>query len=117
VVTWGAMVERCEQALVHTGISADLLDLRTLSPWDREATLSSVRKTRRCLIVHEDTMTAGFGAEIAAVIAREAFFDLDAPIERLAMPDIPSPHSPVLLDAVLPSVEKISRTLQALAEI
>ena len=54
--------------------------------------------------MHEDTITAGFGAEIAAVLAKEAFFDLDAPIERLAMPDIPSPHSPVLLDAVLPSV-------------
>ena len=67
VVTWGAMVERCEQAIEASGISADLLDLRTLSPWDREATLASVRKTRRCLIVHEDTMTAGFGAEIAAV--------------------------------------------------
>jgi 2-oxoisovalerate dehydrogenase E1 component len=117
VVTWGAMVERCEQAVAHTGISADLLDLRTLSPWDRAATLSSVRKTRRCLIVHEDTMTAGFGAEIAAVIAREAFFDLDAPIERLAMPDIPSPHSPVLLEEVLPSVEAISLAIQALAEI
>jgi 2-oxoisovalerate dehydrogenase E1 component len=86
-------------------VSADLIDLRTLSPWDREATLASVRKTRRCLIVHEDTITAGFGAEIAAVIAKEAFFDLDAPIERLAMPDVPSPHSPLLLDAVLPSVE------------
>jgi 2-oxoisovalerate dehydrogenase E1 component len=117
VVTWGAMVERCEQAIAHTGISADLLDLRTLSPWDRDATLSSVRKTRRCLIVHEDTMTAGFGAEIAAVIAREAFFDLDAPIERLAMPDVPSPHSPVLLEEVLPSAETISRAIQALAEI
>jgi 2-oxoisovalerate dehydrogenase E1 component len=117
VVTWGAMVERCELALAHSGISADLLDLRTLSPWDRDATLSSVRKTRRCLIVHEDTMTAGFGAEIAAVIAKEAFFDLDAPIERLAMPDVPSPHSPVLLEEVLPSVETISRALQALAEI
>jgi 2-oxoisovalerate dehydrogenase E1 component len=117
VITWGAMVERCEQALAHSGISADLLDLRTLSPWDREATLSSVRKTRRCLIVHEDTMTAGFGAEIAAVIAKEAFFDLDAPIERLAMPDVPSPHSPVLLEEVLPSVETISRAIQALAEI
>jgi 2-oxoisovalerate dehydrogenase E1 component len=117
VVTWGAMVERCEQAIAHSGISADLLDLRTLSPWDREATLSSVRKTRRCMIVHEDTMTAGFGAEIAAVIAKEAFFDLDAPIERLAMPDVPSPHSPVLLDEVLPSVESISRTIKALAEI
>jgi 2-oxoisovalerate dehydrogenase E1 component len=117
VVTWGAMVERCEQGIVNTGISADLLDLRTLSPWDREATLASVRKTRRCLIVHEDTMTAGFGAEIAAVIAKEAFFDLDAPIERLAMPDVPSPHSPVLLDAVLPGVETISQAIVALAEV
>ena len=117
VVSWGAMVERCEKAIIDTGISADLLDLRTLSPWDREATLASVRKTRRCLIVHEDTMTAGFGAEIAAVIAKEAFFDLDAPIERLAVPDVPSPHSPVLLDAVLPSVETIARAIKALAEI
>ena len=117
VVSWGAMVERCEQAIVTTGVSADLLDLRTLSPWDREATLASVRKTRRCLIVHEDTMTAGFGAEIAAVIAKEAFFDLDAPIERLAMPDVPSPHSPVLLAEVLPSVETISLAIKTLTEI
>jgi len=93
------------------------LDLRTLSPWDRDATLASVRKTRRCLIVHEDTMTAGFGAEIAACIAKEAFFDLDAPIERLAMPDVPSPHSPVLLAAVLPGVAAISRAIKTLAEI
>jgi 2-oxoisovalerate dehydrogenase E1 component len=117
VVSWGAMVERCEQAIAGSGVSADLLDLRTLCPWDREATLASVRKTRRCLIVHEDTMTAGFGAEIAAVIAKEAFFDLDAPIERLAMPDVPSPHNPALLDEVLPSVESISRALRTLAEI
>lgn len=117
VVTWGAMVERCEQAIDASGKSADLLDLRTLSPWDREATLSSVRKTRRCLIVHEDTMTAGFGAEIAAVLAKEAFFDLDAPIERLAMPDVPSPHNPVLLDAVLPSIETITRAIIGLSEI
>ncbi|HEY0745714.1 MAG TPA: transketolase C-terminal domain-containing protein [Steroidobacteraceae bacterium] len=117
VVTWGAMVERCEQAIDASGKSADLLDLRTLSPWDREATLSSVRKTRRCLIVHEDTMTAGFGAEIAAVLAKETFFDLDAPIERLAMPDVPSPHNPVLLDAVLPSIETITRAIVSLSEI
>jgi 2-oxoisovalerate dehydrogenase E1 component len=117
VVTWGAMVERCEQAIEASGKSADLLDLRTLSPWDRDATLASVRKTRRCLIVHEDTMTAGFGAEIAAVLAKETFFDLDAPIERLAMPDVPSPHNPLLLDAVLPSVETIARGITNLAEI
>jgi 2-oxoisovalerate dehydrogenase E1 component len=116
VISWGAMVERCERAIAAAGVSADLLDLRTLSPWDREATLASVRKTRRCLIVHEDTLTAGFGAEIAAVLAKEAFFDLDAPIERIAMPDVPSPHSPVLLDEVLPSVERIAHTLKSLAE-
>jgi 2-oxoisovalerate dehydrogenase E1 component len=117
VISWGAMVERCEQAIVNSGISADHMDLRTLSPWDCGATLASVRKTRRCLIVHEDTMTAGFGAEIAAVIAKEAFFDLDAPIERLAMPDVPSPHNPVLLDEVLPSVAMISQAIKHLAEI
>jgi 2-oxoisovalerate dehydrogenase E1 component len=117
VVTWGAMVERCEQAIDASGKSADLLDLRTLCPWDREATLASVRKTRRCLIVHEDTMTAGFGAEIAAVLAKETFFDLDAPVERLAMPDIPSPHNLALLDAVLPSVETITRSIINLSEI
>jgi 2-oxoisovalerate dehydrogenase E1 component len=117
VVSWGAMVERCEQAIERTGLSVELLDLRTLSPWDRESTLASVRKTRRCLIVHEDTITAGFGAEIAAVIAKDAFFDLDAPIERLAMPDVPSPHSSVLLDAVLPNVDAIALALSNLAEI
>jgi 2-oxoisovalerate dehydrogenase E1 component len=117
VVTWGAMVERCELAIQRTGICADLLDLRTLSPWDREATLASVRKTHRCLIVHEDTMSAGFGAEVAAVLAKDAFFDLDAPIERLAMPDVPSPHSPVLLDAVLPSVDTIAARIRELAAV
>jgi 2-oxoisovalerate dehydrogenase E1 component len=117
LVTWGAMVERCEHAIDASGKSVELLDLRTLSPWDRRATLSSVRKTRRCLIVHEDNITAGFGSEIAAVLAKEAFFDLDAPIERLAMPDVPSPHNPLLLDAVLPSVESIAHSIAALIEI
>jgi 2-oxoisovalerate dehydrogenase E1 component len=111
------MVERCELAIERCGVPAELIDLRTLSPWDRDTTLASVRKTRRCLIVHEDTITAGFGAEIAAVIAKEAFFDLDAPIERLAMPDVPSPHNPLLLDAVLPSADSIARALADLAEI
>ncbi len=115
VVSWGAMVERCEQAVSESGIDIDLLDLRTLSPWDREAVLASVAKTRRCLIVHEDTITAGFGAEIAAVIAERAFFDLDAAIERLAMPDVPSPHSPILLDSVLPSVKCIVAAMRRIA--
>jgi 2-oxoisovalerate dehydrogenase E1 component len=67
--------------------------------------------------VHEDTITAGFGAEIAATLAKEAFFDLDAPIERLAMPDVPSPHSPVLLEAVLPSVAAIAERMSELVAI
>ncbi len=117
VVSWGAMVERCEQAADESGIDAEVLDLRTLMPWDREAVLESVRRTRRCLIVHEDTMTAGFGAEIAAVLAREAFFDLDAPIERVTMPDVPSPHSPVLLDAVLPGVARIVAAIREVASV
>jgi len=105
IVTWGAMVERCQKAA--EGRSVHVLDLRTLMPWDREAVLTSVRRTHRCLVVHEDLGTAGFGAEIAAVVADEAFMELDAPVARLTMPDIPSPHHPTLLDHVLPSVESI----------
>jgi 2-oxoisovalerate dehydrogenase E1 component len=117
IVTWGAMVERCEQAAAQSQVDAEVIDLRTLSPWDRPAVLASVGKTRRCLIVHEDNLTAGFGAEIAAVLARECFYALDAPIERLAMPDIPSPHSPVLLEAAVPSVARITACLQQLASL
>jgi 2-oxoisovalerate dehydrogenase E1 component len=117
IVTWGAMVERCEQAAAASHVDVEVLDLRTLSPWDKGAVLESVNKTRRCLIVHEDNLTAGFGAEIAAVLAKDAFFNLDAPVERLTMPDIPSPHSPVLLEAVVPSVERITRALQQLASL
>jgi 2-oxoisovalerate dehydrogenase E1 component len=117
IVTWGAMVERCERAAAASGVDVEILDLRTLSPWDREAVLASAHKTHRCLIVHEDNVTAGFGAEIAATIAKEAFFSLDAPIERLAMPDIPSPHSPVLLAAAVPGVESITQAVQQLASV
>jgi 2-oxoisovalerate dehydrogenase E1 component len=114
VVSWGAMVERCEQAILDSGLDAELLDLRTLCPWDREAVLASVTKTHRCLIVHEDNISAGFGAEIAATLAKEAFFHLDAPIERMAMPDTPSPHNPLLLDALLPNAARIADTLRQL---
>jgi 2-oxoisovalerate dehydrogenase E1 component len=105
IVTWGAMVPRCEAAA--EGVSADVIDLRTLMPWDREMVLDSVRRTRRCLIVHEDLRTGGFGAEIAAVVADEAFLDLDAPVARVTMPDIPSPHHPKLMEWALPSVASI----------
>ncbi len=112
IVTWGAMVPRCEAAA--EGISADVIDLRTLMPWDREMVLDSVRRTRRCLIVHEDLRTGGFGAEIAAVVADEAFLDLDAPVARVTMPDIPSPHHPTLLECAVPSVARILAEIERL---
>jgi 2-oxoisovalerate dehydrogenase E1 component len=117
VICWGAMVERCQLAADESKIDAEILDLRTLVPWDRAAVMRSVAKTHRCLIVHEDNITAGFGAEVAATLAREAFYELDAPIERLAMPDVPSPHNPLLLEAVLPSVARIAQSIRDLASL
>jgi 2-oxoisovalerate dehydrogenase E1 component len=112
IVSWGAMVPRCEAAA--EGLSADVIDLRTLMPWDRETVLDSVRRTRRCLIVHEDLRTGGFGAEIAAVVADEAFLDLDAPVARVTMPDIPSPHHPKLMESALPSAASIRAEIERL---
>lgn len=111
IVTWGAMVERVEDAAkqiaAEHGRSVEVIDLRTLMPWDRETVLESVRRTRRCLVVHEDLRSAGFGAEIGATVAEDAFMHLDAPVARLTMPDVPSPHNAALLDAVVPSVARI----------
>ncbi|QDP20487.1 pyruvate dehydrogenase [Sphingomonas xanthus] len=112
IITWGAMVPRCEAAA--EGVDADVIDLRTLMPWDRDMVLDSVRRTRRCLIVHEDLRTGGFGAEIAAVVADEAFLDLDAPVARVTMPDVPSPHHPKLLEWAVPSVERIRAEIDRL---
>ena len=111
VVTWGAMVERCELAAKKTGRSVEVIDLRTIAPWDKQAVLDSVKRTRRCLIVHEDGITAGFGAEVAATVAQEAFFNLDAPIQRFAIPDVPVPHNFGLMDAVVPTVESIAERM------
>ncbi len=116
VVTWGAMVERCETAAAECGHSVEVVDLRTVAPWDKAAVLASVRKTRRCLIVHEDTLTAGFGAEVSATIAEEAFLSLDAPITRMAIPDVPTPYNVGLMNAVLPQVDDIAARMAALVE-
>jgi len=115
VVTWGAMVQRCESAAQEAGVPAEIIDLRTLVPWDREAVLTSVAKTRRCLVVHEDTATAGFGAEVVAVVVREGFFNLDAPVERVTTPDVPIPYNVGLMNAVIPSVGQIAEKMRALA--
>jgi 2-oxoisovalerate dehydrogenase E1 component len=114
LVSWGAIVHRCAEAADRFGGRVELIDLRTVAPWDRERVLASVMKTNRLLVVHEDAMTAGFGAEIAATVAREAFWYLDAPVERIAVDDVPMPYHPVLLDAVLPSVEEIAGRIEQL---
>ena len=116
VITWGAMVARCTAAADRIDAEIEVLDLRTIMPWDKDAILASVEKTGRCLIVHEDNMTAGFGAEIAAWLVKHAFYSLDAPIERLTMPDIPSPHNVGLLNAVVPSAAKIEDTMVTILE-
>jgi len=87
--------------------SIEIIDLRTIAPWDKDLVLSSIKKTGRALIVHEDTMTTGFGAEVAAVIASEAFNYLDAPIERLTAKDTHIPYAPVYEDDVLPNESKV----------
>ncbi len=116
VVTWGAMVPRCEKAADSLDAGIEVIDLRTLSPWDKTAVIASVTRTHRCLIVHEDNITAGFGGEIAAYLTENSFFELDAPPRRLAMPDVPSPHNPRLMDAVVPNGERITAAMQALLE-
>ncbi|HET9424594.1 MAG TPA: transketolase C-terminal domain-containing protein [Gemmatimonadaceae bacterium] len=112
LVTWGALVHRCREVAAKLEGRVELIDLRTIAPWDRAAVLASVEKTGRCVIVHEDNLTAGFGAEIAATIAQEAFWMLDAPVERVAVEDVPMPYHQVLLEAVLPSVERIAEAVE-----
>jgi pyruvate/2-oxoglutarate/acetoin dehydrogenase E1 component len=119
VVTWGAMVYTAGDAakeLESEGASVEILDLRTIIPWDRESVLASVRRTSKVLVLHEDTRTGGFGAEIAATIAEEAFEDLDAPVKRIAAPDTPVPFSPPLEKAYIPQVADVVAGLRDLLE-
>jgi 2-oxoisovalerate dehydrogenase E1 component len=114
VVTWGEMVYRCLEAAQQWPGRVELIDLRTIVPWDRETVLASARKTSRCLIVHEDTFTSGFGAEIAATIAEAAFRELDAPVSRLATADCPIPYSAGLMGGVVPSIQDIAARMAGL---
>ena len=114
IVTWGAMVERARQAAESFGDKVEILDLRTIVPWDKATVLASVRKTNRVLVLHEDNWTCGFGGEIAAIISQEAFSSLDAPVDRLATADCPVPYNTTLMDAVVPTVDVISAAIQSL---
>jgi 2-oxoisovalerate dehydrogenase E1 component beta subunit len=119
VVTWGAMVHTAAEAaeqLAKEGVEVEVLDLRTLIPWDKERVLEDVRRTSKVLVLHEDTRTGGFGAEIAATIAEEVYEHLDAPVMRIAAPDTPVPFSPPLEKAFIPQVEDVAKGLRQLVE-
>lgn len=118
VITWGMMVQRSIEAarkLEEKGVNVEVIDLRTLNPLDTEAIFTSVRKTGKVVIVHEDTLTSGFGAEIAALISDELFTRLDAPIKRVAAKDAPIPYGPTLENAMLPQTSDILSALEQLA--
>ena len=110
ILTFGAMVHTAldaAQKLAADGVEAEVLDLRTLAPLDKEAVLATVAKTSRVLLLHEATLTGGIGGELAAIIAEDAFEYLDAPIARVASPDTPVPFAPSLEAAFLPAVDQV----------
>ncbi len=118
VVTWGEPVYRALEAataLAERGVETEILDLRTIVPWDADAVFAAVRRIGKVLVVHEDMRTAGFGAEIVARIADEAFAYLDAPAGRVATADVPSPCDENLFDAVMPTTAKVQAAIELLA--
>jgi pyruvate/2-oxoglutarate/acetoin dehydrogenase E1 component len=117
IVSWSSQVVRCQQALAplaEAGISVELIDLRTVSPWDKEAVLASVAKTGRAVIAHEAVRHFGPGGEIASTIAEELFGQLKAPVRRLGAPYSPVPFAKVLEDAYIVSPERVVETVKAL---
>ncbi len=115
LVAWSAMVLSCLEAaeqLAAMGIQAEVVDLRTLIPLDRETVLGSLAKTGRLVVAHEAVKTGGFGAEIAAMVCEEGFDLLKAPVRRVAAPDCPIPYSPPLLSSFVPGVEQIVAAAQ-----
>jgi 2-oxoisovalerate dehydrogenase E1 component len=112
IVTYGATVQRAFAAanqLADDGISVEVLDLRTLSPWDEEAVFESVKKTGRAIVLYEDSLQWGYGAEIVAKIADVCFPWLDAPVKRVASADTWVGYAPRLEDAILPQIDDVKK--------
>jgi pyruvate/2-oxoglutarate/acetoin dehydrogenase E1 component len=117
IITWGAMIYVADEAaddLAKDGVSVEVIDLRSILPFDEEAILESVAKTNRVIILHEAPLTGGAGAEFAARIAEKAFDYLDAPIKRVAALDVPTPYSPPLEAYYLPNKEKVLKAAREL---
>jgi 2-oxoisovalerate dehydrogenase E1 component len=118
VFTWGALVQRSLLAAHQAekdGISAAVFDLRTIIPYDWEGIAALVRSTNRVIVAHEDQLTCGFGAEIAARIGEELFDHLDAPVRRVAAMDCPVAYSPILEEAILPQASDVLAAIRELA--
>jgi 2-oxoisovalerate dehydrogenase E1 component beta subunit len=120
VISYGMMHHYCRSAaemVSAEGIDVEVVDVRTIAPLDKDTILESMRKTSKVLIVYEDNLTMGFGAEIAAIIADEGFMYLDAPVKRLAGPDVPAvPYSHPLQEWFMPNPDKIAAAIRDLAE-
>lgn len=120
VITYGLGVHLALEAadsLAQSGISAHILDLRTLRPLDEAAIVEAAKKTGKVLIVHEDNKVCGIGAEVSAIIAEQALFDLDAPVQRLAGPEVPAmPFSPTLEKAYMLTADKVAQAMRKLAQ-
>jgi pyruvate/2-oxoglutarate/acetoin dehydrogenase E1 component len=114
VIAYGSAVHLALQAAEELNEDIEVIDLRTLAPLDRETILASARKTSKVLVAHEATRSCGVGAEVAALIAEEAFEDLDAPVQRLTAPDVPIPFSPPLEQSVLPGLEQMKEACREL---
>ena len=114
ILTYGTMVHVCVAVVMETGIDAEVIDLRTLLPLDIETVEASVKKTGRCMVVHEATRTSGFGAELAALVQERCFYHLEAPVERVTGFDTPYPHS--LEWAYFPGPVRITRAMQKLIQ-
>ncbi|HKE87909.1 MAG TPA: transketolase C-terminal domain-containing protein, partial [Vicinamibacterales bacterium] len=118
VFTWGAMVQRsllAAQQAERDHVSVAVVDLRTIIPYDWETIAEFTRKTSRVIVAHEDQLTCGFGAEIAARISDELFDDLDAPVKRVASLDCPVAYAPVLEEEILPGTKDVLQAIRALA--
>ena len=118
VVTYGAVVQKALQAaekLAEEGVSAELIDLRSLNPFDWDTVAESVRKTSRVIVAHEDCISFGYGAEIAARIAEELFHELDAPVKRVGAEDTFVAYHPALEKEILPQAADLERAMRELA--
>ena len=116
IVTWGALVQKSVEATKKTNISVEIIDLRTLVPLDFDTILQSIKKTNRLIVVHEDNLTNGFGAEIVSKISDVGFEFLDAPIKRVASKDSPIPYSQVLEDEILVQIDWIVDSINKLGQ-